>query len=59
MTSRSVIFDMFNAIPDLEELRLSDGTSQGSLEGIKEEETFVPKLSRVFIWMLGGALVPV
>ena len=50
---------MFNAIPDLEELRLSDGTSQGSREGIKEEETFVPKLLHVFIWMLEGALVPV
>ena len=40
---------MFNGMPDLEELRLSDATSQGFLEGIKEEETIVPKLSRSFI----------
>ena len=49
MTLGSVIFDTLNAIPGLEGLPLSDGTFQGFLEGIKEEETLVPKLSQLFI----------
>ena len=53
--SRSVIVDMLTAMPDLEELRLSDGISQGFLEVIKEEETLVPKLSRNFILDIRGS----
>ncbi len=55
---RSVIFDMFNAMPDLEELRLSEEISDVFLKVIKEEETLVPKLSRVFILDTGGVKVP-
>ena len=44
-----MILDIFNAIPDLEELRLFDGTSQGFLEVIKEEGILVPKLFHIFI----------
>ena len=58
VTSRSVIFDMFNAMPDLEELRLSEEISDVFLKVIKEEETLVPKLSRVFIAGTGGLRVP-
>ena len=57
VTLKSVIFDTFNAIPGLEELRLSDGTFQGFLEGIKEEETLVPKLSVSSFWIPGGAII--
>jgi len=52
--SRSVIIDMFNAMPDLEELRVSEEISEVFLKVIKEEETLVPKLSRVIILDTGG-----
>jgi len=51
--SRSVIFDMFNAMPDLEELRVSEEISEVFLKVIKEE-SLVPKLSRVIILDTGG-----
>ena len=53
-----VIFDMFNAMPDLEELHLSDEIAEVFLAVIKEEETLVPKLSRVFILDTRGGKVP-
>ena len=56
--SRSVIFDMFNAMPDLEELRLSEDIPEVFLAVIKEHDTLVPKLSRVFILQTGGVKVP-
>ena len=52
------MFDMFNAMPDLEELRLSEGISEAFLKVIKEEDAPVPKLSRVFILDPGGVKVP-
>jgi hypothetical protein len=58
VTSRAVIFDMFKAMPDLEELCLSDKISQVFLEVIKEEGNLVPKLSRIFILGAKGAMVP-
>ena len=59
VTSRSVvIFDMFNGMPDLEELHLCDKISEVFLAVIKEEETLVPKLSRVFILDARGGKVP-
>ena len=51
--SRSVIIDMFNAMPDLEELHVSEEISEVFLKVIKEE-TLVPKLSRVCILDTGG-----
>ena len=56
-TSRYVIFGMFNAMPDLEELRLSDEISEVFLAVIKEEESLIPKLSRVFILDTEGVRV--
>ena len=55
VTSRSVMLNMLNAMPDLEELRLSDGIYQGFLEVIEEVETVVPKLSRLFILGVRGS----
>ena len=55
---RSAIFDMFNAMPDLEELRMSEEISEVFLKVIKEEEDLVPKLSRVFILDTGGVEAP-
>ena len=52
--SRSVIIDMFNAMPDLEELHVSKEISEVFLKVIKEEETLVPKLARVCILDTGG-----
>ena len=52
--STSVIIDMFNAMPDLEELRVSKEISEVFLKVIKEEEPLVPKLSRVCILDTGG-----
>ena len=56
--SKSVIFDMFNVMPDLEEPRLSDEISKVSLGVIREEETLIPKLSRIFIVGTKGIGVP-
>ncbi len=52
--SRPVIIDMFNAMPDLEELHVSEEISEVTLKVIKEEEALVPKLSRVIILDTGG-----
>jgi hypothetical protein len=49
VTSRTVIVDMFKAVPDLEELRLADRIAELFQEVIGEDETLVPKLSRIFI----------
>lgn len=56
-TSKSVIFDMFSVMPDLEEPRLSDKISEVFLEVIKEEP-LIPKLSRIFIVGTKGIRVP-
>ncbi len=45
-------------MPDLEELRLSEDIPEIFLAVIKEQETLVPKLSRVFILNTGGVKVP-
>ena len=57
VTSRTVIFDLSNAVPNLEKFRLVSESSQVFLEVIKEEETLVPKLSHIFILGAGGEMV--
>ncbi len=50
--SRSVISDMFNAMPDLEELHVSEEISEVFLKVIKEDATLVPKLKPICVFIL-------